>query len=175
MASNGVAQQSAGAVRGKEATVGNIDAALALASQLQSTFGPRGRDKLFMDAEGRITVTNDGATILQLLKPGHPVAQMMVQVGAAMDAQVGDGTTTVTLLCAALLRHAKRLFELGFATNVIAKGYRMALAQVEKQLDKGHMVFSKGDWKTLHHLVSVPLYSKILSHERDFFADLVIS
>jgi T-complex protein 1 subunit eta len=41
---------------------------------------------------------DDGATILKLLDVVHPAARTLVDIARAQDAEVGDGTTSVTLL-----------------------------------------------------------------------------
>lgn len=41
---------------------------------------------------------DDGATILKLLDIVHPAARTLVDIARAQDAEVGDGTTSVTLL-----------------------------------------------------------------------------
>lgn len=48
-----------GGIAGMAAIQGNIEAATSLAKELQSTFGPHGRDKLFFNQQTNdITVTN---------------------------------------------------------------------------------------------------------------------
>lgn len=50
--------------RGREAQRNNIMAARVIAEAVRSTLGPRGMDKMLVDSLGDITVTNDGAAIL---------------------------------------------------------------------------------------------------------------
>lgn len=47
-----------GGIRGYDALYSNVNAAISLASNIRTTYGPRGRDKLLCDEEGNITVTN---------------------------------------------------------------------------------------------------------------------
>jgi len=42
----------------------NIMAAKIIAEAIRSTLGPRGMDKMIVDSLGDITITNDGAVIL---------------------------------------------------------------------------------------------------------------
>lgn len=83
-------------------------------------------DKLIVSANGQTTISNDGATILKLLEITHPAAQALVDISRAQDAEVGDGTTTVVLLAAELLRESKAFIEDGVSPHVIIKGYRRA-------------------------------------------------
>ena len=53
---------------GRDALQKNIQAALALSGAIRSTLGPRGLDKLLIDDDGRVLVTNDGVTVLETAK-----------------------------------------------------------------------------------------------------------
>ena len=44
--------------------------------------GPVGLDKMLVDDVGDVTITNDGATILQLLEVEHPAAKVLVELAA---------------------------------------------------------------------------------------------
>jgi len=58
-----------------------------------------------------MTITNDGATTLSLMRVQHPAAKLMVQLSCAMDERAGDGTTSVVVLCAALLGASRELID----------------------------------------------------------------
>lgn len=51
-----------------------------------------------IQTEKDTTITNDGATILNLLDIVHPAAKTLVDIAKSQDSEVGDGTTSVTLL-----------------------------------------------------------------------------
>ena len=53
---------------------------------------------------GEVIVSNDGATILKTLDVEHPAAKVLVELAQLQDKEVGDGTTTVVILAAELLR-----------------------------------------------------------------------
>ena len=112
--------------QGTPQLLSNISACLAIAGTIASTLGPRGMDKLIVGANGQATISNDGATILKLLDVVHPAAKSLVDIARAQDAEVGDGTTSVTLLAAELMREAKPFIEDGVSPHVIIKGYRKA-------------------------------------------------
>jgi hypothetical protein len=67
------------------------------------------------------TISNDGAKILQLLDIVHPAAKTLVDIARAQDAEIGDGTTTVTLLAAEFLRLAKPFVEDGVHPQIIIR------------------------------------------------------
>ena len=54
-------------------------------------------DKMIQDAKGDVTITNDGATILDRMKVIHPAAKMLVELSKAQDVEAGDGTTSVNI------------------------------------------------------------------------------
>ncbi len=61
----------------------------------------------------KTTITNDGATILNLLDIVHPAARVLVDIAKAQDSEVGDGTTSVVLLAGEILKEAKAFIEDG--------------------------------------------------------------
>lgn len=83
-------------------------------------------DKLIVDARGEAVISNDGATILKLLDVVHPAARTLVDIARAQDAEVGDGTTSTTLLAAELLKQCQDHIEEGLNPHIIIKGYRKA-------------------------------------------------
>lgn len=83
-------------------------------------------DKLIVNERGEAQITNDGATILKLLDIVHPAARTLVDIARAQDAEVGDGTTSVVLLAAQLLKEVRSYIEEGVSPHIIMKGYRKA-------------------------------------------------
>lgn len=55
----------------------NIVAAKAVSDSIRTSLGPRGMDKMIQAANGEVTVTNDGATILNQMSVVHPTAKMV--------------------------------------------------------------------------------------------------
>jgi T-complex protein 1 subunit epsilon len=45
--------------------------------------------------DGDVTVTNDGATILDQMEVDHQIAKLLVQLSKSQDDEIGDGTTGV--------------------------------------------------------------------------------
>lgn len=66
----------------------------------------------------QVTISNDGATIMKLLDIAHPAAKVLVDVSVSQDAEVGDGTTSVVLLSAEVLKHIKGFVEEGVNPQV---------------------------------------------------------
>ena len=76
----------------------NIQAAKALSDAVRTSLGPRGMDKMIQDAKKEVTITNDGATILQQMNVVHPAAKMLVELSKAQDIEAGDGKKSVFIL-----------------------------------------------------------------------------
>lgn len=79
-------------------------AASSLANIVKSSLGPQGLDKMLVDDIGDVTITNDGATILKQLEVKHPAAKVLVELAQLQDKEIGDGTTSVVIIAAELLK-----------------------------------------------------------------------
>lgn len=112
--------------QGKPQLLSNIAACLAVADTLSTTLGPRGMDKLIVNDRGEAQITNDGATIMKLLDIIHPAARTLVDIARAQDSEIGDGTTSVVLLAAQLLKEVRGYVEEGVSPHIITKGFRKA-------------------------------------------------
>ena len=82
-----------------------------------------------------ITVTNDGATILSSIHVDNPAARVLIDISKTQDHEVGDGTTTVTVLAGELLREAEKLVQNKIHPQIIMKGWREARRVAQKVLE----------------------------------------
>ena len=89
---------------------------------------------------GDVTITNDGATILQLLEVEHPAAKVLVELAALQDEEVGDGTTSVVIIAAELLKNADELVKQKIHPTSIIAGYRLAMKESVKYI-KEHLTY----------------------------------
>ncbi|NXN78404.1 TCPE protein, partial [Phainopepla nitens] len=121
---------------GLEALKSHIMAAKAVASTLRTSLGPNGLDKMMVDKDGEVTVTNDGATILNMMDVDHQIAKLMVELAKSQDDEIGDGTTGVVVLAGALLEQAEQLLDRGIHPIRIADGYEQAARIAIEHLDK---------------------------------------
>ena len=120
---------------GKEALRKNVEAAIALAAAVRSTLGPKGLDKLLLDEEGRVQVTNDGVTVLEAAKVEHPTARMLISSSSIQDRVARDGTSSTVLIAAELLQNAWDLVSQGVHPVIISNGYRMAESKAQEVLE----------------------------------------
>ncbi|XP_047205372.1 T-complex protein 1 subunit epsilon [Girardinichthys multiradiatus] len=121
---------------GIDALKSHIMAAKAVASTLKTSLGPNGLDKMMVDKDGEVTVTNDGATILSMMDVDHQIAKLMVELSKSQDDEIGDGTTGVVVLAGALLEQAEQLLDRGIHPIRISDGYDQAARIAIETLDK---------------------------------------
>merc|ERR1712072_1233841 len=93
-------------LRGLQAHKANILAAKTIAESIRSSMGPKGMDKMVVGPDGDVTVTNDGATILEKMDVSHHIAKLLVDLSRSQDNEIGDGTTGVVVMAGALLDQA---------------------------------------------------------------------
>lgn len=74
--------------QGKPQLISNINATQVVVEAVRTTLGPRGMDKLIVNSNGKATISNDGATIMQLLDIVHPAAKTLVDIAKSQDAEV---------------------------------------------------------------------------------------
>jgi len=160
--------------RGKEAQRNNIAAAKVVAEILKSCLGPRGMDKMLVSGFGDATITNDGATILKEMEIQHPAAKMMVEVAKTTDQEVGDGTTSVVVLTGALLAGAEGLINKNVHPTVIVDGYSKAAEKAVELCGKLALKVSPTDKAMLKKVADTSMASKLVSEDREYFADLAV-
>jgi len=160
--------------RGREAQRNNIMAARIIAEVLKTTLGPRGMDKMLIDSLGDITITNDGAAILNEVEVEHPAAKMMVEVAKTQDDMVGDGTTTAVVLAGELLRRAEELLDQNIHPTVIVSGYRKATKMAVETLDKLGIPVNLEDRDTLKKVAVTAMASKAVGAAKEQLADIAI-
>ncbi|MBX5327111.1 MAG: thermosome subunit beta [Candidatus Bathyarchaeia archaeon] len=158
--------------RGKEAQRNNIMAARIVAEVLKTTLGPRGMDKMLIDSLGDITITNDGAAILDEIEVEHPAAKIMVEIAKTQDDMVGDGTTTAVVLTGELLKKAEELLDQNIHPTVLVSGYRKASKNVIDLLAKKSIRVDINDKKTLKKVALTSMSSKAVGTAREHLADI---
>ena len=123
-------------------------------------------------------VTNDGATILKSIALDNAAAKVLVNISKVQDDEVGDGTTSVAVLAAELLREAEKLVDKKIHPQTIIEGYRIASKAALKALEASAVDHSKNPEAFRNDLLAIArttLSSKILAQDRTHFAELACS
>ena len=134
-------------------------------------------DKMITTAKDT-TISNDGATVLGLLDIEHAAAKILVDIAKSQDNEVGDGTTTVTILAGELMKNAKGFIEDGMNPQVVMRGYKRALEVCLEKLSDLIIKIDESPEKKREMLIKcaeTALNSKLLSHYKTFFAEIVVS
>ena len=160
--------------RGRDARKSNMTAAQVIAEVLKTTLGPRGMDKMLIDSLGDITITNDGATVLNEIDVQHPAAKMMIEVAKTQDDEVGDGTTTAVIFAGELLKKAQELLEQNIHPSIIISGYQKASEKALAKLEKLAIDVDLDDRETLMKLANTSMRSKTVSSVREHLSGIVI-
>jgi len=133
---------------------------------------------MIVDDIGDVTITNDGATILKQLEVEHPAAKVLVELAQIQDREVGDGTTSVVLLAAELLRRGNQLIQNKIHPTTVITGYRMALKEAVSFITKNLMYkFDKIleiDKDILLKVAKTSLSSKLIGSESEVFTKIVV-
>ncbi|KAI8593394.1 chaperonin Cpn60/TCP-1 family [Geranomyces variabilis] len=164
--------------QGKGQLLSNINACIAIADTIRTTLGPRGMDKLIVENNGGVTISNDGATIMRLLDVVHPAGKALVDISRAQDAEVGDGTTSVTLFAAELLKEIKSYVDEGVAPQTIIKGFRRASVLAVNKIKELAVTVERSDEKEFRELLekcaSTSMSSKLIHSHKEFFTKMVV-
>ncbi len=169
-----ILREGTGRTRGKDAVGANIMAARVVAEAVRTALGPRGLDKMMVDSLGDVSITNDGATILDKMDVQHPAAKMMVQVAKTQDQEVGDGTTTAVVLAGELLRKAEELLDKQIHPSIVVSGYKKLEKKCDELLEKVAVKIDREDVETMKKAVITALNSKSVTGVKEHFADIAV-
>ncbi|HLE64927.1 MAG TPA: thermosome subunit beta [Candidatus Bathyarchaeia archaeon] len=160
--------------RGRDAQRSNISAARIVTEVVKTTLGPRGMDKMLVDSLGDVTVTSDGATVLDELDVQHPAAKMLVEIAKTQDDEVGDGTTTAVVLAGELLKRAEMLLDQGLHPTMINAGFRKAEEKAMEILREIAKPVDLKDSETLRKIAVTAMYGKSLGAATEHFAKIAV-
>lgn len=169
-------QQAKHRLKGIDAQKANILAGRSVSSLLRSSLGPKGMDKMLVNADGEVTISNDGATILQKMEVEHQVARLLVDLSQSQDNEIGDGTTGVTVLAGALLQQAEKLLDRGLHPVRISEGFEQAADVCLKHMANiaDRVEFSAENTVPLVDTAITTLSSKIINIHKRKMAEIAV-
>ncbi|KAH8740157.1 t-complex protein 1 [Cryptosporidium ryanae] len=159
---------------GDDVRASNLTAVMSIANILKSSLGPQGLDKMLVDDIGEVLVTNDGATILSQLEVKHPAGRILVDLSALQDNEVGDGTTSVVLLAAELLKRGTSLVNSGSHPSNVISGYKLALRECVRYISDSLSINEAITEECCLSVAKTVLSSKLAGADAEFFGRLVV-
>ncbi|WP_432409269.1 TCP-1/cpn60 chaperonin family protein [Wukongibacter sp. M2B1] len=145
----------------------NINAVNSTVSAVKGTLGPQGLDCMIVDDYGNAIITNDGVTILSEINTSHPAARLLINAVMSQEKEVGDGTTTLTILTGALLDSAQKMAELGVPVHKIIEGMKRGISKAIEIIEAERLDITKEN----SHLMKRVAY--ISAREDEEISDLI--
>jgi chaperonin GroEL len=111
-----------------------------LADAVRVTLGPKGRNVVIDKSFGAPRITKDGVTVAKEIeledKFENMGAQMVREVAQKTNDNAGDGTTTATVLAAAIVREGAKSVAAGMNPMDLKRGIDIAVSAVIKDIEK---------------------------------------
>ncbi|MDA8212682.1 MAG: TCP-1/cpn60 chaperonin family protein [Clostridia bacterium] len=146
----------------------NANAIRAIASAVEGTLGPKGLDTMLVDKFGEVVITNDGVTILTMMEANHPAAKMLINIAKAQQAEIGDGTTTATVMAGALVSEGVNQVVKGVPVSRVIEGIRVGVRRALEVLKEKARPVRNLDDPVLRQIALVA------GREHEDIADLVV-
>ncbi|MFZ5641679.1 MAG: TCP-1/cpn60 chaperonin family protein [Bacillota bacterium] len=147
----------------------NANAIRAIASAVEGTLGPKGLDTMLVDKFGEVVITNDGVTILTTMEANHPAARMLINIAKAQQAEIGDGTTTATVMAGALVSEGVAQVVKGVPVTRVIEGVRAGVRKALSLLGEKSRPVNDMDDPLLYRV------ALIAGREHEDIAGLVVS
>jgi len=138
-----------------QALLSNANAARMISQAIEGTLGPKGLDIMMVDSLGDVVISNDGVTILRLMAVNHPAARMIINAARAQQAEVGDGTTTATILAGALVAEGASQVMKGVPVTQVIQGIKLGTEHSIELLQKRSRPVSSVDDPVLFSVAAI--------------------
>jgi chaperonin GroEL len=120
-----------------------------LANAVRVTLGPKGRNVVLDKSFGAPRITKDGVTVAKEIelddKFENMGAQMVREVASKTSDIAGDGTTTATVLAAAIIREGAKAVAAGMNPMDLKRGIDLAVETVVEELKKNSKKVTSND------------------------------
>jgi len=160
--------------RGGMALQMNSMAAKGLQNVLKSNLGPRGTLKMLVSGAGDIKITKDGNVLLHEMQIQHPTASLIARTATAQDDIIGDGTTSIVLTIAELLRQSERFLQEGLHPRVIVDGFEFAKEKTLEFLETFKVKQNTNDRELLLNVARTSLRTKVHQELADILTPSVV-
>lgn len=167
-----VLNQNAKRETGRRAQLTNIAAARAVSDIIRTTLGPRAMLKMILDAMGSIVLTNDGHSILREIDVSHPAAKAMIDLSRTQDEEVGDGTTSVTVIAGEMLTLCEQLLHRNIHPTVIVSALFSALQDAVEITESLGMFVDISDSEQVLTLIRSCIGTKYVTRHDDLIVQI---
>ncbi|OAG29932.1 T-complex protein 1 subunit epsilon [Nematocida displodere] len=169
-------QESRKRIEEKNILAENVKAFCSIVDSISTSVGPFGADKAIVSADGEVIITNDGATMLKEMDlESTAMGRLITQLSTAQDSEIGDGTTSVVIIAAALLREAELLNTRGMHPLKIIRGYEEALEIALKTVDRKSKALTSAEMRqAMADVGRSTLSSKVISRSIEKYIDIAI-
>jgi chaperonin GroEL len=120
-----------------------------LANAVKVTLGPKGRNVVLEKSFGAPRITKDGVTVAKEIelddKFENMGAQMVREVASKTSDQVGDGTTTATVLAQAIVKEGAKAVAAGMNPMDLKRGIDRAVQVLTEELEKNSKKITSND------------------------------
>src|SRR5271166_5483487 len=120
-----------------------------LANAVRVTLGPKGRNVVLDKSFGAPRITKDGVTVAKEIeledKFENMGAQMVREVASKTSDIAGDGTTTATVLAAAIVKEGAKAVAAGMNPMDLKRGIDLAVETVVEELKKNSKKVTSND------------------------------
>src|SRR6478672_6717690 len=120
-----------------------------LANAVKVTLGPKGRNVLIEKSFGAPRITKDGVTVAKEIelddKFENMGAQMVREVASKTSDIAGDGTTTATVLAAAIVKEGAKAVAAGMNPMDLKRGIDLAVEAVVEELKRNSKKVTSND------------------------------
>ena len=127
-------------IHGEESRAAILRGVNQLADAVKITLGPKGRNVVLDKKFGSPTITKDGVTVAKEIELKDSLenmgAQMVREVASKTNDTAGDGTTTATVLAAAIVREGAKLVAAGMNPMDLKRGVDQAVAEAVRDIAK---------------------------------------
>ena len=111
-----------------------------LTNAVKVTLGPKGRNVVLDKSFGAPRITKDGVTVAKEIELGDKFenmgAQMVREVASKTSDVAGDGTTTATVLAAAIVKEGSKAVAAGMNPMDLKRGVDLAVEAIVEDLEK---------------------------------------
>ncbi|ELP90769.1 T-complex protein 1 subunit gamma, putative [Entamoeba invadens IP1] len=159
---------------GRKAQLANIMAGKTVADIIRTCLGPKSMLKMLIDPTAGVTITSDGNSVLRDLVVEHPAAKYMIELSRSQDETVGDGTTSVVILCGEVLQVAEPWIQKGIHPTIIISGFLDALEDALKSLQEISITIDLADKEAVRRVVKSSIGTTFMNTWNDILCSLAI-